>query len=405
MKNIQNVFLTGYVTVAVRGNNLEHFFEQCANEAMVIWNIKRINPDVCEGNIKLRDVPLAKKISERLHIELEFKAKKGMPFLFRLFLRRKEILTAILFSILFIFILSNIVWSVEVSGVSTEIEQKINEQLKKYGVHPGSWSFTLDPPSIIQKNLTSDIPELLWIGVERKGTTYKLEGVERTIVTKDEPLAPRHLFATKNAVIQNMFVKTGLSKVKVNDYVRKGDMLVSGIISQNEELIDDDESNENVTYVAAEADVIGRTWYEVEVSIPQEGIFENVTGEYEANRFIRMGNFSIPIGGFKAPSYENFLPETSENQLFFLKWELPIFVGKTIFHKKVYNKIERSEQEAKQLGLNQAIKELKLQLGSDIEILSENVLQESKENGKVNLILLITVAEDIVKAESITQGD
>ena len=53
----------------------------------------------------------------------------------------------------------------------------------------------------------------------------------------------------------------------------------------------------------------------------------------------------------------------------------------------------------------QAKRDLLLRLGPGAEILSENILQDTLENGKVNLQLYFTVEEDIVKAEPITQGD
>lgn len=406
MKKIQGTFLSGYVTISVTGNFPEQFFDQCAREGMIIWNIKRLSERNCEANIKLRDIPSAKEMSERLNYELYLKEKRGIPFLFKLFLRRKELVTAFIISTLFILLLSNIIWTVEVTGVSKEIEQKINDQLYKYGVHPGSWVFTLDSPSAIQQNLTNDIPELLWIGVERKGTTYKLEGVEKIIVQKEAEPSPRHLIATKSAVIQKMFVKNGVPKVKVNEFVNKGDMLVSGMMSKNNDMNVDEETNdEDVIYVAAEGEIIGKTWYEVKVTIPLNGHFEMLTGEYEESKFIRIGKLMLPYWGFKKPEFTHLFDEVHENQLYFLNWELPIATGKTIYREKVYNTIKRTKEEAIELGIKQAIKELTLQLGPNIQILTENVLHETIDSGKVNLTLFITVEEDIVKTEPIIQGD
>ncbi|WP_337020494.1 sporulation protein YqfD [Oceanobacillus massiliensis] len=51
------------------------------------------------------------------------------------------------------------------------------------------------------------------------------------------------------------------------------------------------------------------------------------------------------------------------------------------------------------------MKQLQNELGTDAKILSEKVLHETMEHGKVKLNLYISVEENIVKHEPIDQGD
>src|SRR5690625_5601108 len=115
------------------------------------------------------------------------------------------------------------------------MEEKIYEQLESYGIHPGSWVKSLESSSSIQQRRSQDLPELVWVGVHRKGTNFQLEGVEKVIVKREKVQGPRHLVATKKGVIKSMYISKGLPKVKVNDYVEPGDMLVSGIINDKDE--------------------------------------------------------------------------------------------------------------------------------------------------------------------------
>src|SRR5690606_10507193 len=128
-----------------------------------------------------------------------------------------------------------VIWKVQVTGVPKEVEDKIVAQLNEYGIHPGAWMLTIDSPKEIQQNLLNDIPELLWVGVDQRGTTISLEGVEKVVVKEDPPEHPRHLVATKKGVIKNMYVSQGVPKVSVNDFVERGDVLVSGILDDGEE--------------------------------------------------------------------------------------------------------------------------------------------------------------------------
>src|SRR5699024_8665100 len=97
--------------------------------------------------------------------------------------------------------------------------------------------------------------------------------------------------------------------------------------------------------------------------------------------------------------------ESDTSALHFLKWKLPIKFDVTTLSEKEYRKVERTKDEAIDHGLEQARRELRLQLGPDAEIISEKILHDVTENGKVKLILHMNVEEDIVKKEPINQGD
>src|SRR5699024_9771076 len=148
-----------------------------------------------------------------------------------------------------------------------------------------------------------DIPELLWVGVDQKGTTFFLEGVEKIVVKEEEADEPRNLVAAKKGVIQNMYVSKGVPQVAVHDYVQPGDLLVSGVLGENEEADDEEreEAEQPLEYVAAEGEVIANTWYEVTVNAPLLVNEEVLTGNQKQKYFIQFGNFQIPVWGFRNP--------------------------------------------------------------------------------------------------------
>src|SRR5699024_8101513 len=109
--------------------------------------------------------------------------------------------------------------------------------------------------------------------------------------------------ATKKGVIQSIYVSKGLPKVQVNDYVEPGDVLVSGDISVKDEE-EKQEKKDQSELVAAEGDITAKTWYEMNVTIPLEVKHEEVTGNKKKKHYIRIGDFQLPIWGFKQPDYE-----------------------------------------------------------------------------------------------------
>ncbi len=407
MRHIQGSFIAGYVTVRVEGNYPELFFQRCTNQGIVAWDIQKTSENVCSGNIKLQDISELRKLKWGTNYRLVFTKKQGLPFLMRRFIRRKEILIALSLSILLIFCLSNIIWEVRITNVPKDLEEKISEQIEEYGIHRGAWTFKLEPPTEIQQKLMNDIPELLWIGVHQKGTSYVLEGVEKTIVEEEEVGGPRNLVASKKGVIERMYVSKGLPKVQVNDYVEKGDVLVAGKLPLAEEETDDDEEENDKRHelTAAEGKVIAKTWYETEVTVPLKTSIGLLTGEKKTKYHLKINSFELPIWGFGDPDYKDVYSDRNVKDLYFFKWKLPINLVGTIVSEKKDKQEKRSKEEAVDIGIEQAKNELQLKLGPEAKIKSENILQQSTENGKVKLILYMVAEENIVKQEPIDRGD
>lgn len=405
MKHLQPSKFTGYVTLSVKGDKPELFFQECMAYGIEIWDIRKKTDSHCQGNIKLHDIHIIRKVNRKTNYKLSFTDKQGYPFLIKRLMRSKELLIACIISILLILYLSNILWKITITGVSKEVEQKISEQLTTYGVHVGSWLFKLESPRSIQQKLVKDIPEILWVGVKQKGTTFTLEGVEKTIVKKEEVTGPRHLIATKKGVIKKVFVKKGQSKIRINDMVSPGDVLVSGILNDQEDPTDDKKEIKKSDIVSAEADIIAQTWYEVTVSIPLETKQEILTGEQEKAYYLGVGEFQVPIWTFGSSTYEEVDQEMYEKPVYLFKWKLPLRIIESILSEKMYNREERTKEEAISIGIAQAKHDLLLELGPEAQIISEDILHEAIENGKVRLQLYMTVEEDISKAEPIIQGD
>lgn len=403
MKYTQGTWLTGYVTIRIEGNNPELFFQRCVEEEIIVWNVIKKSPTICEGNIKLSDLPVIRKIRRQTGYRLSFTNRQGSPFWMKRLIRRKPLFIAFILSILFLFIISNVVWQVRVTGVPKEIEDQIVSQLNEYGIHPGAWMLTLDSPKEIQQNLLNDIPELLWVGVDQRGTTLSLEGVEKIVVKKDPPEEPRHLIATKKGVIKNMYVSQGVPKVAVNDFVERGDVLVSGRLDDREEEIGEESEKRKIRLVPADGEIIANTWYEMTVTVPLHSNRETLTGNQKTRYFVKIGDFQLPVWGWKDPPYENIHRETNERPLYFFKWELPIQLVETTLSEKVYENTIRTKEEAVQIGIEQAKKELKLSLGPEAKILSEKLLHETVENGKVKLDLYISAEENIAAVQRISK--
>ncbi|WP_163539597.1 sporulation protein YqfD [Gracilibacillus sp. YIM 98692] len=402
----QNWF-TGALTIRVKGEYPELFFNLCVKNGMDVWDIVKEDRTTCKGKINIADLSKLRQVKRKTIYKISFVSKSGFPFLIKKLKYRKPLLFGFFLGLLFIFFLSNIVWRVEVEGLEEELERQVYTKLEDYGVYRGGFQWNIESPAEIQKKLLQDIPELLWVGVKKQGASYHLEGVEKITVDKEEELPPSHLVARKEGVIEKVYVSNGQPLVTENQVVQKGDILVSGYLVNQEAITEDEDEEKEQTHkpVAAEGEVIAKVWYRSEIALPLEESYQVLSGNVMDKYYLRISRYLIPIWNWGKPEYSKFQLDTEERFLYFLKWKLPLsFIKQSISEKEEVTE-KRTLEEAKQLALQQAKRNLKKEIPLDAEITKEKLLHEREENGKVKLTLYYTVLEDITKRQPINQGD
>ncbi|WAA10378.1 sporulation protein YqfD [Fervidibacillus albus] len=391
MKNHWMKNILGYVTVRITGIGVERFVNRLMNDGIPLWNMKRDGSDSLTFQMYVKHISSLKKAVRHHRLKIRFIEKKGMPFAFRKAKSYTGFFLSFLFAILLILILSNMIWKIEIRGASPELEYKILKQLEEMGVRKGQFLFFVDDPQTIQKKITDLNDEITWIGVKLTGTAYHFQVVEKERPEERERLSPQHLIAKKEAVIVDYFVEKGQPVVKRNEFVKRGQLLVSGVIG----------TEEDGRAIPAEGKVWGKTWYKAEVSIKLASEWNVMTGESKTQKYLQLFQFKLPIWGFHKEDYEQMEVEQTETKIRFLKWTLPVsIVNETIYEvakvKKTY-----TIEEAKEMAFERAKGEVLSQIGKDATIESEKTLHETKENGTLKLSILFEVIENIAEAQPI----
>src|SRR5690625_5900250 len=98
------------------------------------------------------------------------------------------------------------IWSIQIKGLPKNVEQNIIEVLDHAGIKQGRFLFNIPATSEIQQYVMREVPELFWIGVEQKGTSLHLEGVEKLEVEKEIELETRDLLANNEDIIKNLYL-------------------------------------------------------------------------------------------------------------------------------------------------------------------------------------------------------
>ena len=185
---------------------------------------------------------------------IEASEKLGLiPFLIK---TSKMYLTvfALIITIIVNILLSGTVFDVRISGNSQIPDYKIRTALESAGLSVGKRFSRLDT-SKIELTLLDTVDGIAWVNINRRGTVCYVEVVERkgAEVILDDKTLPSNIVAAFDCVIEEITVKSGKAEVKVGDVVRKGDILISGVL----------ENETSTTFVRAEGKVIGSVMGEV----------------------------------------------------------------------------------------------------------------------------------------------
>lgn len=395
MKNQWFTFMTGRVLVKISGNGIERFINKLARLGLNIWKVKRNKNGDAYFYIAFPDVKKLRHAVRNTGCSIYFIRGEGMPFLWKRIIKHSGFPLGVLCFFVIILFLSNVTWGIHIEGADPETEHKIRLELKELGINVGAIHLFADKPDVIQRKLTDQIDNITWIGVELKGTTYHFQVVQKTEPEKIELESPRHLVANKKAIIVDMFIEKGKSMVKINQYVDKGQLLVSGAIGHEDKPI----------HVIAKGEVWGQTWYNTTVEIPLDSEREVLTGEEMRKYYIQIGKYKIPIWGFAKNKIKNYEIENDDKDIFFLGKKLPVQFSKEVIRGKEKVKSSLTEEEAIEVAKEYARNDLLMNIPPDAKIDKEIILQEKVENGKVMLSINFQVIENIAIEKPIIQGD
>ena len=281
-----------------------------------------------------------------------------------------------------IIFLSNIVFKIEINEETEDIRNLIlkeleNNDLKLYGFVK-SYS---EKEKIKEKILKDNKDKLEWLEITRKGSVYVVDVERRIINQEEENNLPQNIVAKKNAIILSIEAEHGSIVKKLNDYVKKGEVIVSGEITHKDEVVD---------LVKATATVYGETWYNVHVSYPIFYYEKNYTGKTKKRFSLTILNKKFNF--FDKDKYED--EEITETKIFSHHF-LPIKFS----YEKVLELYKEDSiytvEEATSKAIKVAREKILKSLPSDSKILSQKKLKIIVNNSTIDVDVFFKVYENI----------
>ncbi len=184
---------------------------------------------IARAEIRLSD---RARLKERLNEKMEYTESemRGLPGL--LYRNRKRYGTFLGFITAALIILgsSGLVWDVRIEGLEGDELLRTEALLSELGVHSGARWCEIDKNELEAKLLEKSL-DVAWININRRGSVAYITVKEReNFVAPEKPPLYSNILATEDAIIEEISVKSGYPMVKAGDIVKRGDVLISGVI-------------------------------------------------------------------------------------------------------------------------------------------------------------------------------
>ena len=170
-------YIFGYLNIELEGYFVEKFINICVSKNIFLWNIKRTKSTIAYTNIGISDFRKISKIAKSTKCKVKIKNKKGLPFIFNKYRKRKIFFVFLLVLTVAIISLSNFVWNIEVRGNINISKEELLENLERQGLKLGKLKSKIDTKEIVS-NMRLQRNDLAWIGIEIKGTNAIVKIVE-----------------------------------------------------------------------------------------------------------------------------------------------------------------------------------------------------------------------------------
>lgn len=368
-------WLMGYLTVHISGTNPERFINLCSNRKIYIWNIVR-EDQYYIFNLSVRSYKKIKPIVRKTKLIPKIKLKHGLPFILYRNRKRKGFVIGILICSILVYIMSLFIWDIEIMGGSKYTPETLLKFLEENNIKAGIKKKKIDGRKI-EEDIRLAYDDIGWVSAEIKGTRLIIKITETNMPAPIiEATAPSHIIATKDAVIKSIVTRSGTPMVKPGDVVRKGDILVSGIV----EIMDDFGGVLNKKPVIASADIICKSYYDYYDSFPLTHIDRIYTNNKKTAYYITLLGRKLFLYNPRN-SYSMYDIIVYENTLHITdSFYLPFQYGTVVTREYIEQKDKYSEDEAIELANKKLKRYFDKLVENGVYIIENNVTIEIKNN-------------------------
>lgn len=341
------------------------------------------NTEFIEVSIPKCDEVYFKNVLNQSSIKYETVSSKWTNFFIHLRTRFGLILGVTIF-VFVVFLSSKIVWNINVIGNENISDEEILSELKTAGFSEGKFISNIDFDKL-HNNVLKNSKKLSWISINMNGNIANVQVQETESEITIEKSSYSNVVAKSDGQIISIIVINGKKVVSLKEVVKKGQLLISGVL---------DSQSEGVRYVDSSGIIMAEVNKTISIKIPlKQKVFEK-SGSYLEEKSLNLFNNIIFFLRKCRNLYKEYDTISIRNTLEFFEIEnLPIELTTIRYYEIVEKEVEYTKNEAIELAFKQLRGELDILL-NEAEIISKEV-KTTFDGENVYLNCSLVCIEDI----------
>lgn len=379
-------YLKGYVIIRIEGLALERLLNLALTNNIYLWDVKRLNYFQVEVCVSSKGLLNLEELIQKVGCRGEILSSKGFPFLLKKIIERKMFFIGFLLFFLITFLLSSFIWKIEINGALQTPKENIMLFLGENGILSGTH----------KSKLTEDETKLLLVNKYDyfSFVDVRIKGVKLIIDIKEEDVPPdkidksypANIVARKKGVITKVIPRNGESIVEEGQVVRENQVLISGVLENNEL---------GYYLVHADGEVFAKTSYEAIIEEPVLKKMEKETGRVFKQRGLKINKQGIRlIKDIPFDNYKEYITEENIIDLGFI--DLPIKLISYEYREIQLKEVKQNIESIKNANQLKAIEIINKQLFEGAEIISRDVIH-TRDGNILRTQVVVETIEDIGK--------
>lgn len=371
--------MNSYVNISIVGKNPKLFIKRYVLNQIPFEDFKEVSHK--HVTIKISYDDYLDLLSKNKTYDIYINRKYGIVKYTSYIKENYTFVISLIIGFLFLFLISNTILEIDVVHNNSNLRNLIYDELKDNNIS----CFHFVPSfkkrkKIINKIVSDNKDKIEWLEIERYGSKLTIKVTERKLNKEKEDDIPRHIVAKKDGVIMKIEASNGVILKKKNDYVSKGETIVSGDIIKDETV---------KGQVRAVGCVYAEVWYLVTIEYPlnyEEVIYLNDVKQ----------NIIVSFMNREASLRKNYATNYLEHKNVLIKEK--IFPFNVRMEKQRKTKVKKEK-----LGTKEAIKKatklaenkISVNLKDDEYIISKKTLNFKQNESKIEVGVFFKVYENI----------
>lgn len=278
-------WMQGSVRFSIQGEHPERLLNLAARAQIPLRRVEQKDSQI-RAEIAPKDYKKLRPFARRCGTRLRVVGRRGFPFFCQMLRKRPGLAAGAVLFLGVVLASGCFVWDITIQGAPSIPAWEIREFLREEGLKKGSWKGQVDVQGLEQA-LLIQFDQLSWAAVNLVGTVAQVDLQESDpapdTIHRDQPC---NVVASKGGTIVSIDAYDGKGMVKPGTAVKKGDLLISGIVQG---------TKGGTYYRHAQGKVLAEYTETRQFSAPVQPVLRVPDGDPANYKFLSLGSIRLPL--------------------------------------------------------------------------------------------------------------